>query len=98
MKRALGAVVAWETFQEMTQAKTQAEEQQILMNARKEEAKADRKAEQAQEAEAAVEKAHVATYAHLSALPHSHEDEKGHDATQGTEERKEHTMPEDVKH
>ena len=43
-------------------------------------------------------KVHVTEHVHRAALPHSHEDQVGHKAMHGSDERKEHKSPESVKH
>ena len=84
MKRCLGALTTWDTFKRMTEAPTALQAQAIADAARDRERKS--------------EQIHPAEYIHHTTLPHSHEDEQGHKATHGTDERKEHKAPEEVKH
>ena len=84
MKRALGAVTTWDTFKKVTEA-ADAEEVAHILN-------------KATEHDKDAGKLNVAEHVHHTALPHSHEDEIGHKATHGSEERKEHKAPESVKH
>jgi hypothetical protein len=83
MKRALGALTTWDTFKRMTEAATPGQAQAI--------------ADEARERERETEQIHAAEHIHHTTLPHSHEDEQGHKATHGTDERKEHKTPEEVK-
>ena len=84
MKRALGAVTTWDTFKKMTEAADAEEAAHILSKATEHDEDAG--------------KLRVAEHVHHAALPHSHEDEVGHKALHGSEARKEHEAPTEVKH
>ena len=84
MKRALGAVTTWDTFKKMTEAATADEAARIL--------------KKAAEQDKTTGKLHIAEHVHHAALAHSHEDEVGHKAMHGNEQRKEHKAPDSVKH
>lgn len=84
MRRALGALADWDTFEKMTQATTPKEAEKIL-----------RKATITEKDTVTV---HVAEHVRRTAtgLPHSHEDAAGHAAVHGTGERKGHRGPGEV--
>lgn len=84
MRRTLGALADWDTFNKMTQATTPKEAAKILRKATKEEKD--------------IVTVHVAEHVRRTAtrLPHSHEDTVGHAAVHGAGERKEHRGPGEV--
>ncbi len=85
MKRALGAVTTWDTFQKMTQHASPAEMADVL--------------EKATIHHNEENNVHMTEHIHraATALPHSHEDHSGHKAVHGDAQRKEHHGPGEAK-
>jgi hypothetical protein len=91
MKRALGMVIPWETFERGIKAASHEGIAEVLLK-------------EAEERHQASGKVHVAEHVHQTAagvtshgLPHSREDKAGHMAMHGGAERKEHHGPGDVR-